>query len=84
MTILLSVFLLVLSGFVTVRAEDGEEQADDGTIDLTAVYYVLTTQKDNSVTVPFNTSWFENSALFYNHNLAKASLGLAVASFRPG
>ncbi|MBE6128113.1 MAG: hypothetical protein E7185_02445 [Erysipelotrichaceae bacterium] len=83
MTILLSVFLLVLSGFVTVRAEDGEEQADDGTIDLTAVYYVLTTQKDNSVTVPFNTSWFENSALFYNHNLAKASLGLAVASFRP-
>ncbi len=74
--------LLFLPG--TVRAfADEEEQKDDNTIDLTATYYVLTVRQDRSLTVPFSVDWFEGDARFYNHNLAKASLGLAVSSFRP-
>ncbi len=74
--------LLFLSGTVRAFAE-GEDQKNDNTIDLTATYYVLTVQQDRSLTVPFSVDWFKNDARFYSHDLAKASLGLAVSSFRP-
>ena len=62
-----------------VRAEEGNEE----TVELTDTFYVITTQEDRTLRVPFDRSWFKNDARVYDHNLAKLSLGLATSAFRP-
>lgn len=76
--LMMSVLMLVMSSFLCVRADE-----EDGTVSITATYYVVTTQQDRSLEVPFNPSWFMSSARYYNHDLAKLSLGLTVSAFRP-
>ena len=76
----LSVFffclLMVLTSVLRVKAEENEY--DDGTIELYATYYVMTSQHDNTLKVPFNARWFDADAHIYNHDLAKLSLGFSV------
>ena len=81
-------FLFVL--FITLQLyvpfqihADEEEPADDGTINVIDNFYVTTAGKMCTVVIPFNASWFNNDATTYNHDLAKLSLGLATAAFRP-
>ncbi len=82
----LSVFffclLILMTSVIRVKAEEYDYD-DDGTINLDATYYVMTSQHDNTMQVPFNARWFDADAHIYNHDLAKLSLGFAVASFRP-
>ena len=73
------VLFVFLHLFTPVYAEEIPED----TIDLIDTFYVLTTQEDHSLHVPFNRSWFKNDAREYNHDLAKLSLGLATSAFRP-
>ena len=77
------IWCLVLLGLLNpvslVHAEDGSED----TIDLIDTFYVTTTQEDHTLHVPFSSSWFDADARVYNHDLAKASLGLATSAFRP-
>ena len=62
---------------------DGQEASEDETINLINTFYVSTTTEDCVMNVPFNPTWFNQDARIYNHDLAKLSLGLATAAFRP-
>ena len=73
------VIFALLSPATLVRADEVSEE----TTDLTATFFVSTSQEDRSLQVPFNRSWFKSDARVYNHDLAKLSLGLATAAFRP-
>lgn len=73
--------LMLMTSVLRVKADENEYE--DGTIELNATYYVMTSQHDNTLKVPFNARWFDADAHIYNHDLAKLSLGFAVASFRP-
>lgn len=73
------VLLVLLNPVSLVHAEDGSED----TVDLIDTFYVTTTQEDHTLHVPFSSSWFDADARVYNHDLAKASLGLATSAFRP-
>ncbi len=77
--ILVFCFCLILTSFLYVKAEDN----DSDTIDITDTYFVITAQKEAQLKVPFNKNWFKKDATQYDHDLAKLSLGLATASFRP-
>ena len=46
-------------------------------------FYNLTVKETRTLEVPFNRDWFKSNASVYSHNLAKLSLGLATAAFRP-
>ena len=76
------VLLLSLTCFVTVHADESEE-GDEETVNVIDTFYVTTTQTNRSVTVPYNPNWFKADARVYDHDLAKLSLGLATAAFRP-
>ena len=76
------VLLISLAFYVPVRADD-EDEGDDETINIIDNFYVPTTRINQSFIIPFNRSWFKGDARIYYHNLAKASIGLATAAFRP-
>ena len=76
------VLLMSLAFFVPAYAED-EEDDEDETINIIDSFYVSTARANKSFVVPFNRSWFKGDASVYDHNLAKASMGLATAAFRP-
>ena len=81
---LLFVLCLLAGCFVPVCAEEGTETVpEDGTVYIDDTFYCITAGSDRTLSVPFNPSWFVNSAAEYNHDLAKLSLGLATAAFRP-
>ena len=67
---------------VRIQADEGEP-AEEGTINLIDSFYVSTVGKLCTTTIPFNIKWFDKAATSYDHNLAKLSLGLATAAFRP-
>ena len=46
-------------------------------------FYVLTVQETRSLEVGFDKDWFRQNAGIYSHDLARLSLGLATAAFRP-
>jgi hypothetical protein len=46
-------------------------------------FYNLTVKETRTLEVPFSREWFKAPAGIYNHNLAKLSMGLATAAFRP-
>ncbi|MCR5796255.1 MAG: lipase family protein [Solobacterium sp.] len=46
-------------------------------------FYVLTVQETRSLEVEFSRDWFKRDASTYSHDLARLSLGLATAAFRP-
>ena len=59
------------------------DENEDGPQKLTANFYSVTTDSNDSITVDFDPAWFEQSALVYDHNLAKLSIGLTLSAFRP-
>ncbi|MCR5097015.1 MAG: hypothetical protein K6A70_09850 [Erysipelotrichaceae bacterium] len=73
--------VLALFGPVSISAD---EPAEDETINLIDTFFITTTGRYKAVTIPFNPKWFNDDARDYSHDLAKLSLGLATASFRPG
>ncbi len=75
----LLIMFIMLGLIPPVRAEEDTEE----TLNLIDTFYVLTTQEDNTITVPFRRSWFKQDARIYSHDLAKLSLGLATSAFRP-
>ena len=74
--------VLLLTLLCPVTRVHADEVSEDP-IELTDTFYVLTTQEDRSLRVPFSRSWFTADARVYNHDLAKVSLGLATSAFRP-
>ena len=50
---------------------------------VTAVTNSLVARTISEIPVEFNDSFFDEPATQYNHDLAQASIGLAVAAFRP-
>ena len=73
-TIVLLTLLCTFSGaLMPVHAEDKE---DDGTILVQTHFYAVTVQDNRTFEVPFNVNWFRKSAVYYNHNLTKASLAM--------
>ena len=79
--IILTVLCLILLPFLGLNLS--AEESEDGTKILTATFYVITTDQDTSMKVPFNPAWFRGSAAEYNHDIAKFAMGLTVAAFRP-
>ncbi len=77
-TLLLLSILLFVPSFSHIKAE-----GEDGTKMLHSRFYVLTAQDYREFEVPFNRDWFRADASGYSHDLAKLSLGLATAAFRP-
>ena len=74
-----------LSGFNPVLAE-GEtetENEEEETIYIDDTFYCITAGTNRTFQVPFNPNWFRDPATEYDHDLAKLSLGLATAAFRP-
>ena len=59
------------------------EENDDGNEIIHSRFYALTTEKNADLEVPFNRNWFKQDATVYSHDLAKLSIGLATAAFRP-
>ncbi len=76
--ILLALVFSIIAGSLHVFAEE-----DDGTEIIHARFYTLTTQKNGEMEVAFNRNWFKEDSHVYQHDLAKLSLGLATAAFRP-
>ncbi|MBQ6478782.1 MAG: hypothetical protein IJI44_05360 [Erysipelotrichaceae bacterium] len=70
--------LLCLSCSVFVYGEENDE-----TEIIHSRFYVITCRDNRSIEVPFNRNWFKQDATSYSHDLAKLSLGLATAAFRP-
>ena len=66
----------------SIKAE-GDDPEDDGTINIVDSFFVTTVGENRTLAIPFNIKWFNNKATEYNHDLAKMSLGLATAAFRP-
>ena len=86
--ILLISFLscLFLSVFTPVLADEepvAEDPQEEETIIINNTFYCITAGANRTWQVPFNAGWFKNTAAEYNHDLAKLSLGLATAAFRP-
>ncbi len=76
--LLLCIALLPLSAIRTRAEED-----NSGNETIHSEFYALTTVKNTSIDVPFNINWFRQDARIYSHDLAKLSIGLATAAFRP-
>ena len=82
-TFIVLLIFLILSPFMTYKISADEDGSEDETINIIDNFYVSTSKKNNTFVVPFNRSWFKKDARIYDHNLAKASIGLATAAFRP-
>ena len=78
--IILALIVLVPSFSLTARAE---EQEDDGSYTVEALFDINTTKTLGRWNFEYNDKWFCQSASIYNHKLARLSLGMAVSSFRP-
>ena len=76
--ILVSLFLFSGQVFLHVQAEETAAPAE-----ITAAFHSVTTGSTISIKVPFSDEWFLKPATQYNHSLARSSMGLTVASFRP-
>lgn len=61
---------------VNAEEEDAEET-------IHTRFFAVTTKQNADLEVPFNRNWFKQDARIYSHDLAKLSLGLATAAFRP-
>ncbi len=48
-----------------------------------STYYSITADDYHTMEVRYDPDWFKTSARVYNHDLAKLSMGLAEAAFRP-
>lgn len=75
--------ILLMLSFHMPHIVAADETEEDGTINLIDTFYVTTTAQYKIFPVAFDPTWFNGSAEEYSHNLAKLSLGLATASFRP-
>ena len=79
---LLLVSLMIFS-MVPIHALTYEtREISDGKI-ITSAYYSVTADDNYSIDVLYDPDWFKTSSRVYNHDLAKLSMGLALASFRP-
>ena len=76
------ILFIALSLYVP-NSISADEPAEDGTINLLDTFFITTTAQYKSLPVSFNPKWFNGNAKEYSHDLAKLSLGLATASFRP-
>ena len=83
-------FLAFPAACLQVQAEEDTEEntssetTSSGNEIIQSKFYVLTVQESRTLEVEFNKDWFRQDARNYSHNLAKLSLGLATAAFRPG
>ena len=59
-------------------------EEDDETVIIKADFIARTSGRRTQIDVPYSDDWFRQDATVYNHDLARASLGLAVSAFRPG
>lgn len=78
--------IIVIICFLTVLScgiESFAEEESSGTSIIHSRFYVLTTRETRVLDVPFNADWFRQDARIYSHDLAKLSIGLATAAFRP-
>ena len=80
-TKLLSFFLCILIIISTCPAVFADENGEKEQIK--ASFYSVTTDSNDSIVVEFNKDWFKHPADVYDHNLAKLSVGLTLAAFRP-
>ena len=69
--------LTIAASGVRAFAEDDEDEY------IIANFYTLTTAENNSFAVRFNKNLFKEKATVYSHDLARMSIGLATAAFRP-
>ncbi|MBQ1483267.1 MAG: hypothetical protein IIZ28_06820 [Erysipelotrichaceae bacterium] len=89
MIIVLCLFMMpFMSSAVFAEEESGvfetERRSDEYPSEtIRSAFYVLTVKEDRSLEVPFDRDWFKEDARNYSNDLAKASLGLATAAFRP-
>ena len=83
LSIIILILLCLQLSVPRAVSADGLETGEDETINLINTFYVSTTKEDHVMNVPFNPTWFNQDARIYNHDLAKLSLGLATAAFRP-
>ncbi len=51
--------------------------------EVKAVTDAITTRAISDFSIQFEDSFFDSSAMVYNHKLAQASLGMALSAFRP-
>ena len=58
-------------------------QAEEQTETIHSTFFITTTHKNNTYEVNFNRDWFKEDATIYSHDLAKLSLAMATAAFRP-
>lgn len=68
---------MCLNCAVSVHGEEDETEI------IHSRFYAITCKENRSIEVPFSRSWFRQDATEYSHDLAKLSLGLATAAFRP-
>lgn len=78
--IIIALVFLVPTFSLTARAE---EQEEEGTYTVEALFDINTTKTLGRWTFEYNDKWFCQPASVYNHKLARLSLGMAVSSFRP-
>ena len=71
--------LILGSCSFTVFADSSDEHSEV----IFANYYSITKEENNLLPVMFNKNWFKTDALGYDHDIAKLSMGLAAAAFRP-
>ncbi len=76
-----AVFFIVCSSCLPVCAEN---ETEDTWISISTSYPSVTSQKVRTIDIPFSDTLFNEKSDHYNHKLAQASLGLALAAFRPG
>ena len=70
--------LLILSMCPVVSANEINDVEE-----ITASFYSATTDSNHSIKVDFDRNWFKHDADEYDHNIAKLSVGLTLAAFRP-
>lgn len=76
-------FIIVFCLMMLMPSAFKIQAEDDGTETIRSTFYITTTHKKNSYEIKFNRDWFKQDARIYSHDLAKISLAMATAAFRP-
>ena len=80
--IIVSIIICTLLMCQCILPVYGDEQ-ESGVRTLHTHYYSATTNSYHVLEVEFDPDWFKEDARVYDHNLAKLSMGLTMAAFRP-
>jgi len=84
MTVIILAAGMILSSLPVSALEYAySEPAGPNAETIHSTYYSITADEYHTMEVRYDPDWFKETARVYNHELAKLSMGLAEAAFRP-